>query len=181
MYMAVEPDVQTGMLSVPGGGLLNILDSHDIGTLINPLISLPVGIAVDDPFFPQFLHGFRQTAQWAIEPADPINYAPYMIVPGTQLPGVPPKRILVHEGIVDNTIPNRTTDDLALAMHLPDLNATRGCMNPNGCSGIWRFVMTDYGKDELSGHSVTETIPQASQQAFDFLTSFGTVVDDASP
>ena len=181
LYMAVEPDVHVGLLSVPGGGLLNIIDSIDIGALLKPLVSLQVALSTDDAFFPQFLHRFRQTAQWGIERADPINYAPYMIVPGTQLPGVPPKRILMHEGIVDSTVPNRTTDDLALAMRLPDLNASFGCTSPAGCSGIWRFVMTDYGKFILDGHGVTLSVPQATQQAFDYLTSFGTVVNDATP
>ena len=181
LYMAVEPDVQVGVLSVPGGGLVNILDSIDIGGLLKPLVSVLVNLSTDDPFFPQFLRGFRQAAQWSIEPADPINYAPYIVTPGNQLPGVPPKRILMHEGITDSTVPNRTTDDLALAMRLPDLNATRGCQNAAGCSGIWRFVMTDYGKGATSGHGVTIELPQATQQAFDFLMSYGTVVNDASP
>ena len=43
MYMAVEPDVQVGLLSVPGGGLLNILDSIDIGGLLKPLIGAAGG------------------------------------------------------------------------------------------------------------------------------------------
>ncbi len=181
MYMAVEPDVQVGLLSVPGGGLTNILDSIDIGGLLQPLIGLLSGVQSNDPFFPQFFHGFRQTAQWGIDSGDPINYGPYIVTPGAQLPGVPPKRILMHEGIVDSTVPNRTTDDLALAMRLPDLNASHGCRNPDGCSGIWRFVMTDYGQDETGGHPVTIKVPQATQQAFDYLTSFGTVVDDVHP
>jgi hypothetical protein len=181
LFMAVEPDIDVGVLSVPGGGLPNILDSHDIGQLLEPLVSLTVGIPRTSPFFPLFLHRFQQMAQWALEPADPIDYAPHIIVPGAQLPRVPVKRILVHEGIVDNTIPNRTTDDLALAMGLPDLSITAGCMGAGGCSGIWRFVMTDYGKDELSGHGVTFIVPQAGMQVADFLTSFGTVVSNASP
>jgi len=181
MYMAVEPDVQVGLLSVPGGGLTNILDSIDIGGLLQPLIGFLAGIPGNDPFFPQFFHGFRQTAQWGIDSGDPINYGPYIVTPGAQLPGVPPKRILMHEGIIDSTVPNRTTDDLALAMHLPDLNVSHGCQNPDGCSGIWRFVMTDYGKNETGGHPVTVTVQQATQQAFDYLTSFGTVVDDVHP
>ncbi len=181
LYMAVEPDVRIGMLSVPGGGLPNILDSHDIGQLLEPLISLQVNIPRDGPYFAPFLHRFQQVSQWALEPGDPVDYAPSIIVPGAQLPRVPVKHVLVHEGIIDNTIPNRATDDLALAMHLPDLNASLGCMDANGCSGIWRFVMTDYGKDELSGHSVTFSIPQAQTQMTEFLTSFGTDVPDASP
>ena len=94
---------------------------------------------------------------------------------------VPQKHILVQEGYIDTVVGNRATDDLALAMRLPDLNDSLGCNDPNGCSGIWRYVMTDYGQNETDGHSVTLKVPQATQQAFEYLTSFGTVVDDASP
>jgi hypothetical protein len=187
--MAVEPDVATGVLSVPGGGLPNIMDSHDIGALLEPLVSLSVGIPRDHPSFPLFLHRFQQMTQWVLDSADPINYGPHIIAPGVQLPNVPVKRVLVHEGIIDNTIPNRTTDDLALAMRLPDLNLTHGCVDASGpdmgpgfgCSGIWRYVMADYGKPELSGHSVTFTIPQAQMQAGEFVASFGARVVDVSP
>ena len=41
--------------------------------------------------------------------------------------------------------------------------------------------LTDYGQDETGGHPVTIKVPQATQQAFDYLTSFGTVVDDVHP
>lgn len=181
MYMAVEPDVRVGILSVPGGGLTNILDTPEISSFLKPLISLVTGVAADDPYYPQFFHGLQQTAQWGIDAGDPINYAPYIIVPGAQLPGVPPKHILVQEGFIDTVVGNRATEDLALAMRLPDLNASLGCMNPNGCSGIWRYVMTDYGQNETDGHYVTLRVRQATQQAFDYLGSFGTVVDDASP
>lgn len=181
LFMAVEPDVQVGMLSVPGGGLPNILASKDIGQLLEPLLSLNVGIPASSPYFAPFLHRFQQSSQWALDSADPINYGPHLIQPGEQLQGVPPKRILVHEGIVDSVVPNRTTDDLALAMRLPNLNLTRGCANANGCSGIWRYVMTDYGKGETDGHGVTLLVEQATTQAFDYLLNFGTAVGDASP
>ena len=181
MFMAVEPDVRVGMLSVPGGGLPNILASHDIGNLLDPLLSLQVGIPETNPFFHLFRHRFQHLVHWALESADPINYGPHIIVPGAQLTDVAPKHVLVHEGIIDNTIPNRTTDDLALAMRLPDLNLSVGCQDDFGCSGIWRFVMTDYGRDELSGHSVSFTVPQASAQVGEYLRSYGTHVLDASP
>ena len=181
LFMAVEPEVQVGVLSVPGGGLPNILASPDIGNLLEPLVSFRVGIAQTDPYFRPFLHRFQHLAQWVLEPADPINYAPHLIVRGAQLAGVPPKRILMHEGIVDNTIPNRTTEDLALAMRLPDLNLAGGCEDIEGCSGIWRFVMTDYGLGELSGHGASFLVPQARTQIGEYLRSFGTVVIDASP
>ena len=181
MFMAVEPDVRVGMLSVPGGGLPNILASHDIGNLLDPLLAFQVGIPQSNPFYPLFRHRFQHLVHWVLESADPINYGPHIIVPGAQLTDVPLKHVLVHEGIVDNTIPNRTTDDLALAMRLPDLNLSDGCQDDSGCSGIWRFVMTDYGQPELSGHSVSFSVPQASAQVGEYLRSNGTHVPDAVP
>lgn len=181
MFMAIESQVRVGMLSVPGGGLPNILASRDIGQLLEPLLGITIGIAPDSPYFAPFLHRFQQTAQWAMDPADPINYAPYVIAPGRQLPGAPPKRILMHEGIIDSVVPNRTTEDLALAMQLPNLNVSRGCLSAAGCSGIWRFVMTEYGHGEFDGHGVTVDVPEATRQAFAFLLSDGTYIPDASP
>ncbi|MBI4517544.1 MAG: hypothetical protein HY699_17205 [Deltaproteobacteria bacterium] len=180
LYMGVETQVRAGVLSVPGGGLPNILQSEAIGQLLQPLISLTFGIPLDDPYFGVFLYRFTQVSQWLLDPADPINTAPYLLGPDT-LPGVPPKRILMHEGVVDNVVPNRTTDDLALAMRLPDVKASHGCNSAAGCSGIWRYVMTDYGQDEFSGHSVTGIIAQAGAQAAGFLGSDGTEILDAAP
>ena len=181
VFTTIEPHVPVSMLSVPGGGLLNILDSHDIGNLLEPLISVAVQLPRDNPYFPRFLHRFQQMAQWALDAADPINFAPHTIVPGAQLPNVPVKRVLMHEGIVDNTVPNRTTDELAFAMRLPDLNLTGGCLDQDGCSGIFRYVMTDYGQAALSGHSVSFAIPQAQAQLAEFLNSNGTAVPNSHP
>ena len=110
-----------------------------------------------------------------------INVAPFVVDPTRRLPGVPPKLILMHEGVHDNVVPNVTTDNLALAMGLPDAKATLGCMNASGCNGIWRFVMTEYGQAPDSGHVVTVIVPQASEQARRYLLSDGTEINDASP
>ena len=181
LYMGVEPDVKVGMLSVPGGGLPNILRSEEIGNLLKPLLSLTAGIPLNNPLFPVFLYRFMQLSQWFLDPADPINTAPYILGVGQTLPGVPPKLVLMHEGVVDNVVPNATTDALALAMGLPDAKATLGCNSAAGCSGIWRFVMTEYGQGELSGHGVTGLIPQAGAQAGHFLVTDGQEISDASP
>ena len=66
-------------------------------------------------------------------------------------------------------------------MQLPDVKASHGCDDPAGCSGIWRYVMTEYHKPPTSGHGVTSLVPQALAQAGEFLSSFGTVINDASP
>lgn len=181
IFMGHEPDVQVGMLSVPGGGLAGIIRSELIGLLLQPLLAQTTGIAQNDPFFPILLHNFVNTAQWLIDAGDPINVAPFVIDPDRRLPGVPPKLILIHEGVRDTVVPNLTTDNLALAMGLPDVKATRGCMNAAGCTGIWRYVMSDYGQDPNGGHLVTFAVQQAAAQAQRYLESDGTEITDASP
>jgi predicted esterase len=181
MFMALEPDIQVAMLSVPGGGLPTILQSPLLSTILTVPISQLSGIPDDDPNFANFLHRLLPIIQWVWDPGDPINYAPYVLAGHVQLPGVPPKRILMHEGIMDAVLPNANAEALALAMRLPDLKASKGCMAAAGCTGIWRFVMTEYGQPDMSGHGVTTNVPQAHMQAGAFLTSFGTQVTDASP
>lgn len=181
LFMAHSPSVEIGMLSVPGGGLAGILRSPVIGDLLQPLLADDVGVPRGDPFFPVFLHNFIHTSQWALDPSDPVNAAPFVIDPERRLPGVPPKRVLVHEGISDNVVPNQTTESLARAMRLPDARASGGCEDDAGCSGIWRFVMTEHGQAADTGHLVTFTVPQALAQARQFLASDGTQIIDANP
>jgi hypothetical protein len=181
MYMAIDADVGVAMLNVPGGGIPTALGSPTLSALVNPHIVQQTGIAQGDPFFPLMVHRLQQLLQWTWDAGDPINYAPYVIVPGAQLPGVPPKHILMHEGIIDAIMPNANTDALAATMQLPDVKASRGCTDPPGCNGIWRYVMTDYHKPPTAGHAVTTLVPKAQAQAGTYLRSFGTVITDASP
>jgi len=181
LFMGVDPNVRVGVLSVPGGGLPNIIQSEAIGALLKPLISLTVGIPQADPNFPAFFHRFTHLSQWVIDAGDPINTAPVILDAENTLPGVPVKRILMQEGVVDTVVPNETTEDLARAMGIPDAKATLGCQAESGCSGLWRYVMTEYGQAENSGHSVTGIVPQAGAQVAEFLISDGTHIRDASP
>lgn len=181
LFMGIEPEVRVGMLSVPGGGLPNIIQSDAIGSLLRPLISLTVGIPQTDPNFEAFLHRFTHLSQWVLDAGDPINTAPVILDPERTLPGVPVKRILMQEGVVDTVVPNETTEDLIRAMGLPDVKETLGCESEEGCSGVWRFEMTDYGLPADSGHGVTGIVPEAAAQVAEYLVSDGTRVIDASP
>lgn len=181
LFMGYDPNVRVGMLSVPGGGLPDIIQSNAIGQLLKPLISITVQIPQTDPKFPAFLHRFFHLSQWVIDAGDPINTAPVILDPQRQLPGVPLKRILMHEGVIDDVVPNATTDALALAMGIGDAKASLGCLLEGGCSGIWRFVMTEYGQPERSGHGVTGIVAEAGAQATQFLLSDGTNIVNASP
>jgi hypothetical protein len=152
-----------------------------IGDLLQPRLADATGVPRDDPFFPVLLHNFINTSQWALDAGDPVNVAPFLIDPDRRLPDVPVKRVLVHEGIVDTVVPNETTENLARAADLPDVRATDGCQDDNGCSGIWRFVMADYGLGDVNGHLVTFVLPQAQAQAKAYLESDGTEIIAADP
>lgn len=181
IFMGHAPAVPVGMLSVPGGGLAGIIRSPLIGDLLQPLLAASVGVPRDDPFFPVLLHNFVNTSQWALDAGDPVNVAPFLIDPRRRLPGVPVKRILVHEGQVDTVVPNETTENLARAAGLADVKASDGCRDDAGCSGIWRFVMSEYGQPADSGHLVTFIVRQAAAQAKAYLESDGTEIIAADP
>jgi hypothetical protein len=181
VFMAHAAEVPVGMLSVPGGGLADIIRSQVIGDLLQPRLAEATGVPRDDPFFPVLLHQFINISQWALDPADPVNAAPFLIDPTRRLPGVPAKRILVHEGIVDTIVPNETTENLARAAGLADVKASNGCQSDDGCSGIWRFVMSEYSVDSNAGHLVTFIVPQAAAQAKAYVESDGTLITDARP
>ncbi len=181
IFMGHVHEVQVGMLSVPGGGLASIIKSPLIGDLLQPILAQNIGVSRDDPFFPVLLHNFINTSQWALDAGDPVNVAPFLIDPDRRLPDVPVKRVLVHEGIVDTVVPNETTENLVRAAGLADVRATDGCQDDNGCSGIWRFVMADYGLGDVNGHLVTFVLPQAGAQAKAYLESDGTEIIAADP
>jgi hypothetical protein len=181
LFMGIESDVRVGVLNVPGGGLPNILAGSDfIGELINPLIALQLGIAIEDPLFPTIQHTFLQLAQWTLDPGDPISTAPYLLGPET-LPGVPPKTLLMQMGISDTIVPNNTSEDLARAMRIADVKKAKGCADDDGCSGIWRYVMTDYDQPSDCGHLISFVVEESHRQALSFLFNNGTEIEDASP
>ena len=181
LYLGVESDIDVAMLSVPGGGLPNILAGSDfIGNLLEPLISFAMAVQTTDPLFPVILERFVQLAQWVLDPGDPINSARYLLGPET-LPGASPKQLLMHMGITDAIVPNDTSEDLVRAAGLADLRAAGECFSPQGCSGVWRFDMTAYDLPSDCGHLLSFVLPEAHRQSIRYLFSNGTEVEDASP
>lgn len=181
LYLGIENQIDVAMLSVPGGGLPNILAGSDvIGELLKPLVSLSLAMPVEDPFFPVTFDRFIQLAQWVLDPGDPINTAPYLV--GTRtLAGLPPKRVLMQMGVEDTIVPNRTSEDLARAAGFADLRAAGGCRSDAGCSGLWRFDMTAYDRPVDCGHGIAFVLPEANRQSIRYLFNGGTEVEDASP
>jgi len=106
---AVEPEIKTAVLNVPGGYISQLLtNSPTFAPVVNAGLA-ENGLYPGTPEYSQFW----LLAQTVIDSADPINYAPYVLngaVSGRE------KFTLMQEAIGDQVIPNAVTDMLARAM-----------------------------------------------------------------
>ena len=174
-FISLDPRVTDSVLLVPGGGLTTILQSPNIEELLGLLIAANMGVSMqlpDGTTDPNFIEAFpliQTLGQVALEPGDPINYAPTF---------APSKHALILEGLNDQTIPNLATDDLAAAFGFPTLTAATS--SAQGVDGLWKYDLTHYGFTDVkkdNPHGVFELVSAARDQAGAYLKSFGTVVN----
>jgi pimeloyl-ACP methyl ester carboxylesterase len=166
-FMAIEPTVNVGVLSVPGGQIAYMLNgSPTFGPRIRAGISAGSGIPQTDPRFAGTLAQFLLITQTVIDSADPINYARLTAS----------ERILLHEvvggGAVlpDQVIPNTVagaplagTEPLIAAMGLSAITASTA--NPNGIRGAVRFIKGDHGSLLSPAASAAATVEMQTQMA----------------
>lgn len=132
-FLAVEPNINTAVLSVPGGGIAQLLNgSNTFGPVIRAGLAAAAGLQPGTPDFEAFLGA----AQQAVDSADPINWGE--ITAATNA-------VLLHEVINDNVIPNFVqtaplagTEPLILTMGLDTITATTA--DPMGIRGALRFL-----------------------------------------
>ncbi len=106
-FMALSPDVERGVLNVPGGNWnLMMYRSLHFNQLL-PLLTAVYPDALDR----QILVAMTQFA-W--DYTDPLTYAPHLLA--DPLPDVPPKQIILQESIGDAQVPNLATRLLARTM-----------------------------------------------------------------
>ena len=99
-FMALTPDVQRGVLNVPGGGWNIMMYRSTHFQQLLPLLSAVYPDALDR----QMLVALTQFA-WDF--TDPITYAPHLLA--NPLPGVTAKRVILQESIGDAQVPNMAT------------------------------------------------------------------------
>ncbi len=116
MFMTVSPDVTSGVLNVPGGGLIDILMMTETDTIKQPILDALAakGINPGTPEFAQFLF----LGQLILDQGDPIAYVHHAIQEplATDDFTYPAKTILMQKSENDEVIPNYTTDHLAKVM-----------------------------------------------------------------
>jgi dienelactone hydrolase len=166
-FLALEPTVNVAVLSVPGGGIANLLNgSATFGPRVRAGISAASGILQTDARFPGTLGQFLVIAQTVVDSADPINYA--RLTTG--------KRILLHEvvggGTVlpDQVVPNAVsgaplsgTEPLIAALGLTTI--TQSISSTTGIRGVVRFIAGDHGALLSPAASAAATTEMQRQMA----------------
>lgn len=177
-FLAYEPLVRGAVLSGAGGliyySLILKTKPVDVASLIGNFIrDVPL-----DEFNPMLA-----LIQMFIEPADPVNYGPLIVVAPPD--GVPPKDVFQSEGLVDYYTPPPNIEALGVALGLhpvaPVLEPVDGFAlrgrdvlqpqvsgNVNGRTGVFLQYAAAPGSD---GHFVVFDVPEAVLQHAVFLGS----------
>lgn len=144
-YLALAPDISRGALGVGGGGLSRMMFR---ALPFQPFLFV-IGVAVPDALDQQKWAAMSQTV---FDRIDPITYAPWVLRGGPE-PRPEERRVLMHVGVGDASVPNLAAHFHARALGL-DLvgDAARPLWGmeqlptPHPGSGLVEF---DYGVDPL--------------------------------
>ena len=171
-FLAVESSVNTGFLSVPGGGIAQLLNGSPT---FGPQIRAGLGAAGIQPGTPDF-DQFLLITQTVIDSADPVNYG---FASQTD-------RLLMHLAIgggsvlPDQVVPINVPgaplsggNPLAAVLGLQSITAST--TNANGIRGVTRFIQGDHGS-LLSPTASAATTAEMQGQMASFVVSNGTAV-----
>ena len=136
-FLAVEPTVNNGVLSAPGGGIANLLSGSDT---FGPVIREGLQQAGVEPFSPEYFQ-FLLAAQTVIDSADPINWGAQAVMTNS---------ILLQQVAGDTVVPNFVpgaplsgTEPLIAVMGLDPIVETT--TDPMGIRGVVRMLEGSHG------------------------------------
>ena len=157
VFLAIDPNVNVGVLNVPGGGIARLLDASPA---FGPRIHAGLAAAGLTPGTPQYDAYFAAT-QTVIDSGDPINFGGNGTLLDTRRVDadgnpLPHKRLLLQEVIgggdvlPDQVIPNSVpgaplsgTEPLIAALGLSDITGTT--QSADGIRGAVRFLQGEHG------------------------------------
>ncbi|WP_440225196.1 alpha/beta hydrolase [Dokdonella sp. MW10] len=183
VFMGVQPDVQTALLNVPGGGIARLLEaSPTFGPRIRAGLAAGAGLQPGTPDYDSFFGA----AQTVIDSADPVNFA---LAANNSL--LASKRLLLQEVVgggsvlPDQVIPNSVagaplsgTEPLIRTLGLASITQTT--QSPTGIRGATRFIVGDHGSLLSPAASAAATAEMQGQMA-SLLVSGGAAVQVANP
>ncbi len=166
-FLAMDPDVQSGMLSAPGGGIASLLvGSPTFGP------SILEGLAQVDvvPGTAEF-NLFILATQTVIDSGDPINFASL-----TNLNN----NVLLHEILGDQVVPNAVenaplsgTEPLIAAMGLTQYSES--AFDPTGLDAVVKFTQGEHGS--LLSPDVPQVTVEMQSQMAAWVISGGTTLN----
>jgi hypothetical protein len=181
-FLAIEGSrfdsaVQTGVLSVPGGGIVGLLlGSNAFGDAIRGGLA-NAGILPGTPEFDQFV----LAAQTVSDSSDPINWA---ALTAAVQPVLVQEVVGSADSLPDQVIPNFVpgfplsgTEPLIAVMGLDPITQTT--QDPNGIRGVTRFLLGTHGS--LLDPSVPEVTLEMQTEAASMAASNGTAVQVVVP
>jgi pimeloyl-ACP methyl ester carboxylesterase len=171
-FLAMEPNVTTGTLNVPGGGIAKLLDASPT---FGPRIRAGLAAAGLEAGTPEY-ESFMVVTQTVVDSADPINFGAFTAATNN---------VLLQDVLGDNVIPNSVptaplsgTEPLIRVMGLPPIAETT--VNPAGIDGAVRFTEGDHGSILSPAASVGATVEMQTEMA-SMTASGGTLVQVANP
>jgi len=182
-FLALAPDVNRGVLNVPGGFWSFMMWRSDNFQQLAPLLAASYA----DPLDRQILIALSQ-ALW--DYSDPATYAPN-VVKAPLLGSGGAKQVLYQEGVGDGQVPNLATRMMVRTMGIPLLNQPAdppwGIPLGNGPLPS-AYVQFDVGQSPRPGddnippknnpvHEAVRRLEAAKQQLHAFLRDGGTAVD----
>lgn len=156
-YLAFNPDVNSAVLSAPGGGIANLL----LGSpTFGPRIIAGLSAAGVEQGTTEF-NLFMLATQTVVDSADPINHG----AKASML-----NNVLLHEILGDQVVTNRVagaplsgTEPLIAAMGLTSYS--QSAMDPDGITGVVRFTEGDHGSLLSPAASFAATVEMQRQLA----------------
>ena len=177
-FLAIEPNVNVGMLSVPGGGIARLLDgSPTFGPRIRAGLAA-AGVQAGTLAYDQFMG----VAQQAVDSVDPINYGFVTAQNAILLHEVVGGGSVPPDQVIPNTVPGAPlsgTEPLIRVMGLAPLTAS--VQEAAGVRRAARFIVGDHGS-LLSPAASPAATAEMQRQMASFIASNGTavLVQDAS-
>jgi len=171
-FLAVEPTVGNGVLSVPGGGIANLLNGSQT---FGPVIRAGLESAGIEPFSPEFFQ-FLGAAQTVVDSADPINWGALTAAQNS---------VVLQQVAGDTVVPNAVegaplsgTEPLIRVMGLDAITETT--QDPMGIRGAVRMLQGGHGSllDPSAAPAVTA---EMQGQAASMVASGGALVVIGDP
>lgn len=171
-FLAVEPTVSNGVLSVPGGGIANLLAGSET---FGPQIRAGLQAAGVEPFSADYFQ-FLLIAQTVLDSADPINWGATTVLNNSVL-----LQQVAGDAVVPNAVegsPLAGTEPLIAVMGLDAITGTT--QDPMGIRGAVRLLQGDHGS-LLSPAASPAVTAEMQGQAASMVASGGAAVQIGNP